>query len=142
MSGQFFRVSITQRELDAVMNGLPGSSMTGVAHADVGWNAASRAVLTAVEAGNPPANRAGLPPHKYLEVPAMDRLASQWLYGDEGRLFCERLVRPANISKGLNGVGGAQEEWDLGRKTIALASELARCPVSIEIYKIDGLEIN
>lgn len=146
MSGQFFRINITQREINAAIAGLPGATLSAAAHLHVGWTAASRAVLTNIEAGIPPANRAGLPPHKYLEIPSRPRFDgklqnSTWLFSDAGSRFCEKLARPTNISKGLNAAGGAQAEWDLGRLKNALAIELEKGNVSIEIYRVDGVEV-
>ena len=140
MSGQFFRINFTQREIDAVIENMK-AVLSKAAHLNIGWTVASRLVLSNVEAGNPPADRAGLPPHKYLEIRSRPQAESTWLFGDEGSIFCEKLTRPANVAKGLNALGGSQAEWNLGRLKLALVTELTRANVSLEIYRIDGVEV-
>lgn len=98
-------------------------------------------------AGNPPGARTNLPPHRYIEIPRLDPANKgdvaklQWIYTDKGRLFCQKLTRPANIAKGFNVAGGAGAEWGLGRSTSAFAAEVCACPVSIEYYRVDTAEV-
>ncbi|EGU61394.1 hypothetical protein VINI7043_14355 [Vibrio nigripulchritudo ATCC 27043] len=146
MSGHFVLQNITDQEIEDIQNAWLQDKLTvpvlgPVQHGNIGWNGASRAQLVqAMGAGVP--NRAGLPPHKYLDF-GVEQI------GPKGQLYLfecyqsngwiRRIVRP---DMGLTALStDAQEQWTLGRLRESFINQLTDNGATLEIYYLNNGEI-
>jgi hypothetical protein len=120
-------------------------TITDLAHANVGWTAASRGQYDGLMGLNgQPAivGRNGLPPHFYIEIPVNNNPSLTdlgGLYAGSGDLIrgLSRGVVPAVLKALTDG----DNDWKAGRKPEAVIKEMKRGNVSISIYHLDGEEV-
>ena len=115
-------------------------TITPLAHANIGWNANSRALyngMMGINGAAPIINRNGLPPHFYIEIP------SNTLVPNNGDTDLVRVLSRGRIQAVFKALDAAsQGDWDQGRYFDALNKELKKGNVSISIYHFDGTEVS
>ncbi|GAB2724500.1 hypothetical protein [Kitasatospora kifunensis] len=141
MSGHFILVNIDTHELNS--GKLVGGTWSAKAeHASVGWNQASRAVLTQALNGQPIGNRSGLPPHRYLSFALSSTTPDKVRTYLRGVEWASRLVRPNSTGLGLTALSPkAQTAWATGDRHLALIEQYNHGTVTMEIYYFDSLEM-
>ncbi|GAA2343378.1 hypothetical protein OHT20_09805 [Streptomyces caniferus] len=139
MAGHFILRSITTSDLNLARQ--KGATWSAKAeHADVGWTAASRKVLSDALAGKPIGSRAGLPPHRYLECKFSVGAALEAYLRGAG--WADLLVRPDSVGLGLRQLSTAAESaWKRGDKNGALVEQFRHGTATVEVYYVDGLEM-
>ncbi|MBP0481361.1 hypothetical protein [Sagittula salina] len=140
MAGHFLLPSLPYTELYAAQT-LAAARWSGRAHAAVGWNQASEAVLTAAINGGNIGNRNGLPPHRYLQFDAEPNLSEDATRYFNFASWVDALTRPASIGLGLRALcPAAQQSWPHD-KSRALREQIAHGDVSVEVYYLSGIKI-
>jgi hypothetical protein len=116
-------------------------TITSLQHSGIGWNPASRAAyqgMMGLENSPAPANRAGLPPHFYIEIPVKSVVPNN---GNTD--LVRRLSRGSSDAAGLLKAldAASQKYWTGGQYFDALNSELQKGNVSISIFHLDDREV-
>ncbi|WP_329127030.1 hypothetical protein OG727_04670 [Streptomyces caniferus] len=139
MAGHFILSSITNS--DIALAGQKGANWSALQHAAIGWNTASRAVLTNALNGQPIGNRDGLPPHRYLESKASTGPTLEKYLRGAG--WADMLIRPNSTGLGLRELSPkARAAWDRGDRTGALVEQFLHGTATIEVYYISGTEMS
>ena len=144
MSGVVILENITEAESDQLQNAA-ASSVTKFAHLDTGWNASSRTTLQDALANKDLPNRTNLPPHFYIELWADQTGWDNWQTDLDACTFLGRCVRPTGAKLGMaEWVGdAAKAAWAANDAIGAIKAQiLNQTSVSIEIYKIGGVEVD
>ena len=140
MAEQFIFPNATSKLVKNFLKTVSGCTITDLAHANIGWNAGSRAayngMMGLVDAA-PIVNRNGLPPHFYIEI-ASGTFVSNTGDTDLVRVLSRGVV--PNVLKALDSTT-SQPKWNEGRYFEALNLELKKGNVSICIYHLDGTEV-
>ncbi len=111
-------------------------------HAGVGWTPLSRGVITQVFANNAIPNRAGLPPHRYLEFGVENPISESRSLYLRSAAWVDQLTRPADLGFGITALSPqALTEWNAGRKAQSIIAQIQHGNVSVEIYYVDGHEM-
>ncbi len=144
MAEQFILPNATSKMIKPFLKALP-CTITGLAHANVGWTQGSRTAYNGMMGLNgaaPIVNRNALPPHFYIEIAAGTSVTAlnKGIYAGDGDLV-RNLSRGAvpNVLKALSTEG--DNAWRQGRKPEAVLAEAAKGNVSICIYHLDGAEV-
>ncbi|MEU8685265.1 hypothetical protein [Streptomyces sp. NPDC048611] len=139
MAGHFILSSITNSDIALAVQ--KGANWSAVQHADIGWNTASRDVLSKALNGQPIGNRDGLPPHRYLESkfstgPTLEKYL-------RGAGWADTLIRPDSAGLGLRELSPkARAAWDRGDRTAALVEQFLHGTATVEVYYISGTEMS
>ena len=160
MSGHFLLENITSDEMDEIQNvwisnskkcplltedvmHAEGSSNKGSEHVFAGWNVATRAELEKAKAGTMGDNREQLPPHKYFTfaVGEADINCAKYLKKNQANGgWVSRILAPNMGLKEMN--QSAATLWKAGNKWEAITRQIFTAGASLEIYKIDDVEIS
>ncbi|QLE72065.1 hypothetical protein FGW37_11025 [Streptomyces rectiverticillatus] len=139
MAGHFILRSITNSDLTIATS--KGATWSALQHGSIGWNTASRAVLSKALAGQPIGNRDGLPPHRYLESKASVGATLEKYLRSAG--WAGQLIRPASAGLGLRELSPkAKAAWDRGDHTGALVEQFLHGTATVEVYYISGTEMS
>lgn len=148
MSGHFIVSNISQADLDEARTN--GGTWSVLQHANIGWNAASRALLSKALNNQAIPNREGLPPHRYLDFaqagnPNKDKTAQFLRTTKASWVDPNRLRRPTGAGLGLKQLcKKAQDAWAQNKLNEALAEQFLDqqgARVTIEIYHLGGHEM-
>ncbi|MFI2188086.1 hypothetical protein [Streptomyces sioyaensis] len=139
MAGHFILSSITTSDLAIARQ--KGATWSVLQHATVGWNTASRAVLSKALSGQAIGNRDGLPPHRYLECKASVGATLETYLRGAG--WADLLLRPNSAGLGLRELSTkAAAAWARGDRTATLVEQFLHGTASIEVYYISGTEMS
>ncbi|WP_058044448.1 hypothetical protein [Streptomyces roseifaciens] len=139
MAGHFILKSISNSDLTIATS--KGAAWSPLQHANVGWNAASRAVLSKALSGQSIGNRDGLPPHRYLESKVSTGPTLEKYLRSAG--WADLLIRPASPGLGLRELSPkAKAAWDRGDRTGALVEQFLHGTATVEVYYINGTEMS
>ncbi|WP_405842366.1 hypothetical protein OG528_28990 [Streptomyces platensis] len=120
MAGHFILKSITTPDLATALD--KSATWSVLQHKDVGWTAASRAVLTRALGGQAIGNRDGLPPHRYLECKASAGEKLEEYLKRAG--WADLLLRPNSAGLGLRVLSTkAAAAWARGDRNGALVEQ-------------------
>jgi hypothetical protein len=140
MAGHFLLPSMPRQQL--LTASMVNVGVSGRMHGAIGWNAGSRAALTAANNGTA-ADRNGLPPHHYMTFgplvngnAADDKTATYVRFSD----WAGQVTRPAGYF--LTGLcPAATALWNANDKAGAVLAQARHGGVSIEYYHVDGEEV-
>ncbi len=146
MAGHFLVRNISHGEVNSSTIGALGGAMSARQHADVGWNAASRLVLTTALNGLAIPNRNGLPPHVYLQFGpfqnSSDAKKGQVRMALKSFEWVDAAIRPPGAGLGLRALcPNAQASWAAGDLANAIYEQALHGQTSIEVYYVDNEEI-
>ena len=148
MAEQFILLNSTPKMVKKFI-GAVKCTITNLQHANVPWSPASRAEydkMMGLNGAQPILNRAGLPPHFYIEIGATIVVAQN---------DSTDLVR--SLSRGPKGAGdgdgraetvlkaldaGSRQDWWAGYCFKALNNELQKGNVSISLFHFNGHEVD
>ncbi len=142
MAEQFILTQARSKEVRNFLKAVSKCSITPLAHANVGWNAASRAQYDGMMGLNGAAiivGRNGLPPHFYIEIPSNTDVSDPATNSNTDLIRSLSRGRSPGVLKALD--VNSQPEWAQGHVLAALKSELVKGNVSISIYHLDGQEV-
>lgn len=148
MSGHFILNNISQAELDNALTN--HGTWSDLHHGGVGWNAASRAVLSRALDNQDIPNRDGLPPHRYLIFqragnPDIERTRTFLQQTQDSWVDPNRLRRPTGGGLGLRALNAtAQGFWAQNKLHDCLVAQFYRpesATATIEIYHLGGREM-
>jgi hypothetical protein len=107
-----------------------------------GWTPASRAALNQVRDGRGGlANRNGLPPHRYLQIPAGAPTPAQVAYL-RNSYWVNDLQHPSDGGFGVVALAPlAAASWANGKKVDALVAQITHGATSIEVYYLGSKEM-
>ncbi|MFJ9609042.1 hypothetical protein ACIRS1_22150 [Kitasatospora sp. NPDC101176] len=151
MAGHFILNNILRSDLDDAQT--HSATWGNIQHAEVGWTEQSRKVLVralnsqSIPGDPEPHNRAGLPPHRYLQWDKTngdpDAIA-RWLSGLRADWVDKmKLLRPTGDGLGLTGLcSDAQAAWAAGKINGAISAQFAQGhSLILEIYHLGGKEM-
>ncbi|CAM5545246.1 hypothetical protein [Streptomyces abikoensis] len=139
MAGHFILKSISNTDLTIATS--KKATWSPLQHGNIGWNTASRAVLSNALAGRPIGNRDGLPPHRYLEAKVSAGSELEKYLRSAG--WADLLIRPASQGLGLRELSPkAKAAWDRGDRTGALVEQFLHGTATVEVYYINGTEMS
>jgi hypothetical protein len=139
MSGHFVLKNISVSDQAIAVSA--GANRSGLQHSEVGWNANSRGVLSNALQGRDIGDRAGLPPHRYLQFSYnnanMRDQTSRYL---QGTSWADSLVRPDHM--GLRNLAeGAATAWNEHKPNEAMLQQFLHGDSIVEVYYVSGGEI-
>ncbi len=140
MSGHFVLKSITASDQAVAVS--KGAAWGAIQHSpQPGWNAQSRQVLSQALQNQNIGNRAGLPPHRYLQFSYnnadMRDAAEQYL---KGAGWADSLIRPSFMSlRALT--PAATVAWGRPDPNQALLKQFQNGDAIVEIYYLSGGEM-
>ncbi|MFC5724744.1 hypothetical protein ACFP1Z_31805 [Streptomyces gamaensis] len=139
MAGHFILRSINNTDLAIATS--KGATWSVLQHANIGWNTASRSVLSKALNGQPIGNRDGLPPHRYLESKKSVGDTLEKYLRNAG--WASQLIRPNSAGLGLRELSPkAKAAWDRGDRTGALVEQFLHGTATVEVYYINGTEMS
>jgi hypothetical protein len=142
MAEQFILPLARSKEVRKFLKAVSACTVTGLAHAAVGWTADSRLKYNGMMGLSGAAailDRAGLPPHFYIEIPVNTTVPDPATNSDTDLIRSLSRGKVPAVLKALD--AGSTGPWNEGRVLAALRNELAKGNVSISIYHLDGVEV-
>ena len=142
MAEQFILANARAKEVRDFLSAVSKCTITGLAHANVGWTADSRGkyrTLMGLPGGGPLVDRAGLPPHFYIEIPANTTVDDPAMNAKTDLIRSLSRGQVPTVLKALD--ANSVASWNQGHVLAALRNELTKGNVSIGIYQLDGQEV-
>lgn len=142
MAEQFILPMARSKEVRNFLKAVSGCTITTLAHAAIGWTAASRLKYNGMMGLSGAAaivDRNGLPPHFYIEIPANAAIDDPATNSNTDLIRSLSRSKVPTVLKALD--KESEKSWNQGHVLAALKNELAKGNVSISIYHLDGVEV-